>query len=210
MTLIPYQILTKSLMAMSPGSDRWGRVVRRLESIWTSPYPEMVVGSWDPKTATGQQVPSKLVWVRLDEFDMLDRRGIRYLFDIAAERLVAAYVISQGKNAVTRKGEPDDRLAGHPLHNSLLFDRGHTIAHTLGGGADINIVPQNSKVNRSGRKDLPTGFRTLERRAVETPGSLYFVRWLYNGATGGQQVPTSVEQGLLLPMRAPEVYTFAN
>ncbi|SFF84374.1 hypothetical protein SAMN05518801_102145 [Novosphingobium sp. CF614] len=210
MPLEPYQILTNSLMAMRPGSDDWGGVLHELEAIWRQRYPKRSLDSWNPATRTGKRAASDLVWVSLNEFGMLDKHGIAYLFDIVGERLVGAYMVSQGKNPVSRKGEPDDRLKGHPLHDSSLFDRGHTIAHTLGGGCDINVVAQNSTVNRSGRRSMATGFRTLERRAVETPGSLYFVHWLYTGATGGEQVPTGVEQGLLLPRQAPEVYRFDN
>ena len=210
MPLEPYQLLTKPLMAMKPGSNDWNAILNALEAIWRERYPSEVLGSWDPALRTGKRVSPNLVWIDLDEFGMLNENGIAYLFDIAAQRLIGAHVVSQGKNAVSREGEPDERLKGHPLHNSSLYDRGHSIAHTLGGGCDINIVPQNSTINRSGRRSVPTGFRTLERRAVETPGSLYFVHWLYDGATGGEQVPTGVEQGLLLPRQAPEVYRFLN
>lgn len=208
MPLEPYENLTRSLQRMQDG-DSWDGVLTALERIWRARYPSLVLGNWNAQTKSGQRVPPTLRWVSLDEFGMLKDDRIGYFFDIAAERLVGAYVVSHGKNDSSRE-ESDKRLAGHPLNDSSLFDRGHTIAHTLGGGCDINIVPQNSRVNRSGRRDVPTGFRTLERRAVETPGSLYFVHWLYAGATGGEQVPTGVEQGLLLPRQAPEVYRFEN
>ena len=210
MPLLPYQTLTTPLMAMLPGTTDWRHVLDELEAIWRRRYPSHVLGAWDATKKAGKQVGPDLVWVRQNQFGMLDENGIDYLFDVAAERLVGAYMVSRGKNEVSRHGEPDARLKGHPLHDASRFDRGHTIAHTLGGGCDINIVPQNSRMNRSGGRIAATGFRTLERRAVETPGSLYFVYWLYGAATGGGQVPSGVVQGLLLPRQTPEVYHFRN
>jgi hypothetical protein len=208
--LKPYQTLTGPLMAMRPEADDWGAVVEELKNIWLDSYPAQVLGTWNRETQQGARVASDIVRVNLNEFGNLKKDGIAYYFDAAAERLVGAWVVSQGRNPVSRKGEPDARLKGHPLENSSLYDRGHTIAHTLGGGSDINIVSQHSGVNRSGGRNAPTGFRTLERIAVDTPGSFYFVHWLYRGATGGQQVPTGVEQGLLMPRQPPVVYRFVN
>ncbi len=210
MPLEPYQTLTKSLTAMQPGGDDWSGVVEVLESIWRESYPVKVLGAWDQKNQRGTRMAPSLFRINLNEFGNLKKDGITYVFDVAAERLVGAWVVSQGKNPVSRKGKPDERLKGHPLENSSLHDRGHTIAHTLGGGSDINIVSQNSTINRSGGRNAATGFRTLERIAVDTPGSLYFVHWLYHGASGGEQIPTGVEQGLLIPGQPPVVYRFIN
>lgn len=121
-----------------------------------------------------------------------------YLFDIASGRLIAAWGISQG-----RHGEPRDRarMAGHPLGAGPAYHRGHAIPHTLGGPTDINLVPQRGSVNVG-------PFRVLEKLAVANPGSLYFTYWLY--ARGADQVPTGVEQGLLIPGRLPDIRRHRN
>jgi hypothetical protein len=121
-----------------------------------------------------------------------------YLFDIAAERLIAAWGISKG-----RHGAPRDRsrMAGHPLSTGPLYHRGHAIPHTLGGPTDINLVPQRGSVNVG-------PFRALERQAVATPGSLYFTYWMYRRLA--DQTPVSVEQGLLAPGRPPDIRTHPN
>src|SRR5215208_2982342 len=124
--------------------------------------------------------------------------GFSYLFDVASERLIAAWGVSQG-----RHGGPRDkaRMAGHPLSNGPLYHRGHAIPHTLGGPTDINLVPQLGSVNVG-------PFRELERLAVATPGALYYTYWTYGGTTG--QTPTGVEQGLLVPGSTPELRRHGN
>ena len=91
------------------------------------------------------------------------------------------------------RGAP--RTGGDPSH------RGHAIARSLGGGTDLNLVPQLGRVNVG-------EFRTLERRAVASPGALYFTRWLYgDGMVVAHrstervptQIPDAVQQGLLVP-----------
>ncbi|WP_028219253.1 DNA/RNA non-specific endonuclease [Paraburkholderia oxyphila] len=129
--------------------------------------------------------------------------GFSYLFDVTAERLVAAWGISRGKNQESR-AVIATRMKGHPLNNSGRYHRGHAIAHTLGGRTDINLVPQLGKINSG-------PFRALEAKAVSCPGALYFTYWRYS--VGDGQVPIGVEQGLLCPGEpacAFELKTFGN
>lgn len=121
-----------------------------------------------------------------------------YLFDVLAERLIAAWGVSAGKHSAPR---PAARMAGHPLSNGPIYHRGHAIPHTLGGGTDINLVPQFGAVNIG-------AFRELEKRAVTMPGSFYFSRWIY--AQGDSQIPTGVEQGFLHPGRQPDIRQHGN
>lgn len=124
--------------------------------------------------------------------------GFSYLFDIAAERLIAAWGISKGRHGAPR---PGSRMAGHPLSAGYLYHRGHAISHRLGGPTDINLVPQRGSVN-IGR------FKVLEGQAVATPGSLYFTYWKYR--LPAEQTPISVEQGLLVPGRPPDIRSHPN
>jgi hypothetical protein len=121
-----------------------------------------------------------------------------YLFDVAAERLIAAWGVSRGRDAAARDRS---RMAGHPLSAGPLYHRGHAIPHTLGGPTDINLVPQRGSVNVG-------AFRELERRAVATPGALYFTYWIYRNVQS--QTPTDVDQGLIVPGRPPELRTHRN
>jgi hypothetical protein len=121
-----------------------------------------------------------------------------YLFDISLGRLIAAWGLSQGRYGGARD---KSRMAGHPLSAGAGYHRGHAIPHTLGGPTDINLVAQQGKINVG-------PFRELERKAVATPGALYFTYWRY--PRGDTQVPIRVEQGLLIAGRPPELREFAN
>ena len=128
-----------------------------------------------------------------------------YLFDIGAARLIAAWGISKGRHGEARDAS---RMAGHPLSAGPLYHRGHAIPHTLGGPTDINLVPQLGRINIG-------PFRLLEKKAVATPGSLYFTYWTYFGAAHSSdgtlgQTPTGVDQGLLVAGELPQVSHFGN
>lgn len=128
-----------------------------------------------------------------------------YLFDITAQRLIAAWGISTGRAGHTRDAS---RMAGHPQSAGSLYHRGHTIPHTLGGGTDINLVSQLGRINIG-------PFRPLERQAVATPGSFYFTYWDYATSaptTTGHpgQVPCAVDQGLLVAGQPPSIIRHTN
>lgn len=129
--------------------------------------------------------------------------GFSYLFDIAAQRLVAAWGISHGRHGGARDAS---RMAGHPLSAGPLYHRGHAIPHTLGGPTDINLVPQLGKINVG-------PFRPLEKQAVATPGSLYFTYWRYprgQSPATASQLPVGVDQGLFVAGQAPQVTRHGN
>jgi hypothetical protein len=146
-------------------------------------------GAWDG-------VAERLIQLWLDEYaglhpttDIVETTATNcsYLFDIGAQRLVAAWAVSLGRYAGPRDGS---RMAGHPLSAGRRYHRGHAIPHTLGGPTDINLVPQLGKVNVG-------PFRPLEKKAVATPGSFYFTYWQYRDKA--TQTPSGVDQGLLIP-----------
>lgn len=132
----------------------------------------------------------QMVEVTLDSFS--------YLFDPAVGRLISAFGYSSGKNTEARD---KSRMRGHPLGDGPLYHRGHAIPHTLGGGYDINLVPQLGAVNIG-------PFRELEKRAVATPGAFYFSHWSYRSVDG--QTPSGVQQGLLIPGHATQIRQHRN
>jgi hypothetical protein len=127
-----------------------------------------------------------------------------YLFDIAAGRLIGAWGVSRGHHKAPRDGS---RMAGHPNSAGPLYHRGHAIPHSLGGLTDINLVPQLGRINVG-------AFRSLEKRAAATPGSLYFTYWSYFGspAIHGEpgQTPNGVDQGLLIAGDVPLICHYDN
>ncbi|MEJ0024969.1 MAG: hypothetical protein WDN01_02980 [Rhizomicrobium sp.] len=121
----------------------------------------------------------------------------RYLFDQASassgtslveDRVVAAWGISRHVPAASR-----NRSRMHGFLRSVWStvypgaDRGHFLAHTLGGGLDINLFPQSKRVNRSGL------WRQMETYCSRNPGTFYFVRPLYQN---GSWIPSELEFGI--------------
>jgi len=139
------------------------------------------------------------------EYDVVETKdeGFSYLFDISAERLIAAWGVSKGKDASPR-AIIATRMKGHPLTNIIggkRYHRGHAVPHTMGGRTDINLVPQLGLINSG-------PFQELERLAVVTPGSLYFTYWSYPDSR--TQRPSGVEQGCLIAGSIPKIVNFRN
>lgn len=129
----------------------------------------------------------------------VNTQGFFYLFDLGPDRLIAAWGICQGRSGADRD---KSRMQGHPLGAGALYHRGHAIPHRLGGGTDINLAAQLGSVN--------TGpFRTLEKRAVATPGSLYFTYWMY-GVNSKSQIASRIQQGLIACGTPPDIRIFNN
>ena len=73
------------------------------------------------------------------------------------------------------------------------YDRGHFIAHSLGGGLYINIFPQPAVLNRGWSEDGKL-FRSMERYCKTHPGTYCFARALYAGQSAH---PAVIEFGVL-------------
>jgi hypothetical protein len=115
-----------------------------------------------------------------------------YLFDITLQRTIAAF----GVPIFAKHRRDAARMAGHPNSAGSEFHRGHLMAHSIGGGTDINLVPQLGKLNIG-------EFRVLERKvrdlAQQNVRCLYFVRPIYGDKS---QTPRMFEQCVIFPSRA--------
>ena len=80
-------------------------------------------------------------------------KGFNYIFDLAGSlrgtpagrvpRVIGVWGVSQPAG-----GRDHSRMRGHPRPARYTDDRGHLIAHTAGGGYDINLVPMDAALNR--------------------------------------------------------------
>jgi hypothetical protein len=178
--MLDYPGLDSLLLAMNAASAEAtfsNEVIPLLVKIWVDDYA---------RTAQASEIVETTV------------EGFSYLFDIKEERLIAAWGVSRGRHDGKRDAS---RMAGHPQSAGKEYHRGHAIAHTLGGGTDINLVAQLGSVNIG-------PFRALEREAVDTPGALYFTYWTYGPSNS--QKPIGVQQGLLVPGRPATLRGHAN
>ena len=175
----PLQGMVRSLSkSLSPGEFE-RQVVPALVDLWLDDY----AGRW----GKGDIVSTRDGLIRAE-----------FLFDIAAERLIGAWALSRGKSHELRDAS---RMRGAPLGGGKLYHRGHAIPHSMGGGLDINLVPQLGRINIG-------DFRRLEIRAVDLPGSIYFSHWIYESAKS--QKPSFVYQGLLAAGSAADVTRHVN
>jgi hypothetical protein len=109
----------------------------------------------------------------------VDQRELRYLFDVTLARVVGVY----GKSAPTSAARPGARMREFPLPpDTPAVIRGHLVAHSIGGGTDINLIPQNARLN------LSAGWRRLERLAQAHPGCFISVEARYEDLS---QTPTA-------------------
>jgi hypothetical protein len=138
----------------------------------------------------------------------IDLDGFEYVFD-EPSGLVATGALAQtnavqdrlvGVHGLSRVAQDDrsrsrSRLGGAPTgtaervdDGTMPYDRGHMMAHSIGGGLDINLVPQLASVNRFGL------WRRMERYAQSHPGSYVFCSPVYFGRSGH---PAFIEYGVL-------------
>jgi hypothetical protein len=85
-------------------------------------------------------------------------------------------------------------------------DKGHFMAHCIGGGLDVNVFSQERRLNRGWS---PQGkiYRQMETYCYEQPGTLCFSRPVY---TDGSSVPRWLEFGLLKADQTLWVEVFDN
>jgi len=152
-------------------------LVAKPHAQWPQLFQQQIVPQWCAGYRQTTAVPPQIVEVALD--------GFTNLFDINSQRLIGVFGLSQGKHTGARDSS---RMAGHPQSAGADYHRGHAIAHTLGGGTDINLFSQRGRLNIG-------EFRRLERAAVADRNALYFVRLIYAKGNSGQ-LPDWIEQGL--------------
>jgi hypothetical protein len=103
---------------------------------------------------------------RLHEIDL---GPFTYTFDTTLERLVSA----RGRSVPPTAPRDQARQRGHPRAPDGDH-KGHVIAHSIGGGMDINIVAQKASVNLGGR------WRQIEKLAAANPGTAVAVHLIYD------------------------------
>jgi hypothetical protein len=201
-SIIDYHHTTR----ISDGARLDAFLIEKLPDMWCDAY---------------QQMPNGKVEI-VHVFD----HGYNFLFDIGAERVVAAFgrtTRNRGVRDSARmrnflgKAKPRSaadlnaiaqltwrerffRMYGHK------FDRGHFMAHLQGGGLDINLFPQRADINQ-GQGALGGAYRELERTCAATPGLFVFSRPIYDDESW---VPWSLDYGIVFGPGQLRVRTFPN
>jgi len=145
--------------------------------------------------------------------------GFEYLFDYTSEplrpraadvpedRLVGVFGLSKSpaapRDANRIRGFPGGELRTSDQNRP---DKGHFIAHSAGGGLEINIFPQRRELNR-GHSTEGRVFRRMEQFAAKNPGTFVFARPIY---TTQSSAPSELEYGLLQPDNTVWIERLAN
>lgn len=131
--------------------------------------------------------------------------GFTFLFDLippstpvsgpeSDDRIVAVYGLSVSPTAARDASRMKGFLGGGIcIAGKGRFDKGHFMAHSMGGGLDANLFPQRAPLNR-GWSTPGKRFRVMETYLAEHPGTFAFARSLYGD---GSWVPEYLEYGLL-------------
>ena len=165
-----------------------------LSSSWIAAYKRQI----DRKTNITEMFFNGFsVLVDLEGSDHCDGRGPQPLG--VFPRTVAAYGIS--KPPAKSRRTDDQRLRGmEPTAPELGAgrDKGHFIAHSLGGeviAAETNVFSQRRDLNR-GWSAAGKTFRPMERFAAENVGTPYFHRAIYLREI---DIPDYLEVGIIQP-----------
>lgn len=205
-------------------------------SDWTIDYTEIMREVQESAPTTQDAVPRELcaAWMKAYKqcvphqarINVIPLDGFDYIFDDASavtqpeavgpveficERLVAVHGRSQPSDGHPRKasrirGFPRGAASDASVVDSVHHDRGHFIAHGSGGGADINLFPQLTEVNR-GWSNRGRVYRRMEKYLVAHPGTYCFSRPIYSGWTDH---PYVIEFGLLRADKDLSVDLFPN
>ena len=107
-----------------------------------------------------------------------------FLWDETYERVVVVYGISKNVNNKEKHQREKSRIAYYYRNFTKRYqldaamDTGHFIAHSLGGGLDINLFPQKRSINR-GHSAEGALYRQMEIYAMKHPETFVFSRPVY-------------------------------
>lgn len=201
----PSLIDYSAVMAGAPQTEQ-----EKIIEYLTETLPDVWRDEYDLMTATSTSVSL-----------INDIEGFSFMFDLSfevvaqglvseensvEERVVAAF----GCSRINDKQRDVARMKGFIGASSKVFgedyDKGHFIGHSIGGGLDINLFPQNRYINR-GWSERGKIYRKMERYGQENPGTFCFSRPIYADKTWK---PWMIEYGLLMPDGQLWVERFEN
>ena len=152
------------------------------DRLETAAFVEAVVAEWVREYLRATLGRREIVEVEL-------ANGFTYLYDAthhpsldqADNRVLGAW----GRSKPPAKPRDASRMRGYPSpqrNSAAPVDRGHLIAHTIGGEYDMNLIPQDAALNR-GIGESNRRWRELERYCAAHPGTLLLVRAIYRNNT---------------------------
>jgi hypothetical protein len=150
-------------------------------------------------TAAASHTPN-IIHVEYGTFDSIcdSDSGMEALGEVAfdqrvRDRVVGVLGISFPLRGRQRGSLPKDWVEHPGEVDGSGRDKGHFIAHAIGGGLDINVFSQAGGLNR-GISEQGKVYRLMERYCYDNAGTFCFSRPVYDDATS---IRRWVEFGLL-------------
>lgn len=175
-----------------------------LPYLWLDEYVAMT-----PRVINVMRFAHRSFEFLYDDLSTLEATGVVAPDACSESRLVAAIGVAQP----TARPRDDARLRGWVGSTDTTFgkqwDKGHFIAHSIGGGVDgieANVYVQLRALNR-GWSAEGRAYRRMETYCATHPGALCFSRPLYDDLTAR---PARIEFGVLREDDTLWVATFAN
>jgi hypothetical protein len=163
-------------------------------------------------TAAASHTPN-IVYVEYGTFDYIcdSYSGMEALGEVAFDQRVRDRVVGVLGISLPMRGRRRGSLpkgwVEHPREvDSGGRDKGHFIAHAIGGGLDMNIFSQARGLNR-GISEQGKVYRLMERYCYDNAGTFCFSRPVYDDAAS---IPRWVEFGLLRDDGSLWVEVFEN
>jgi hypothetical protein len=141
-----------------------------------------------------------------DDYSQLEATGVVPYSPTIESRVVAVL----GKSRPTSIARDASRLKGWVGQTEKYLgtntDKGHFMAHQIGGGLEVNIFAQRRDINR-GRSDRGKVFRSMEKYCARHPATFCFNRPIYADDTSR---PVFFEFGVLMESGDLWVERFEN
>jgi hypothetical protein len=165
-------------------------LMRELPYVWRDAYERM-----DTRRTSIVRIQANSFEYIYDNYSYLESTGVVTYDPIIEDRLVAAL----GRSSPGLRFRDDYRLRDWvgPTESRYgsRYDKGHFIAHSIGGAVDrseMNVFVQRRDLNR-GWSEAGKRYRTMEKYCVQHPGIFCFTRPIYRDQTSK---PDFVEFGI--------------
>lgn len=198
--IVEYATLLDHILG-SGCKDSFKELVEALEGEWLHHYKKMT-----PRITNicGQDINGfEYVY---DDHASLENTGQVPMSDMSESRVVYVHGKTQpstgGRNVSRQKGwvGPTETYLG------MDTDKGHFMAHSIGGGLEINIFAQDRATNR-GWSQRGRTYRKMEQYCAVNPGTYCFSRPIYEDLTSR---PRAFDFGVLVSLEHLWVERFEN
>lgn len=198
--IVEYTALMADILAAGC-KDTFRELVEALEGEWLHFYKQMT-----PRiTNISGQMINGFEYV-YDDYASLEKAGAVPFRETMESRVV--YVHGRSQPTIAKRNPSRQRGWVGPTEAYLGVgtDKGHFMAHSIGGGLEINVFAQDRATNRGwSRRGIE--YRKMEKYCSANPGTYCFSRPIYDDLTSR---PRSLDFGVLVSSEHLWVERFEN